>query len=204
MWPPHVATHENNNWSGTRTAPNADGSDGPFATLFRARDEARKRIAGGLEGGLTIRIHGGVYRLWKSLVLDPRDGGSEAHEVAWIAAPGEKPVISGGRRLNGWKKAQGELWTVDLPEVRAGRWTFRNLYVGGQRRSRARAPNEGFYRIVEAGPDGRTIFTFKAQELKSFSRLENVELSSFTTGPYPESLLPPWMGNRTRLCCDMV
>ena len=80
MWPPHVATHENNNWSGTRTAPNADGSDGPFATLFRARDEARKRIAGGLEGGLTIRIHGGVYRLWKSLVLDPRDGGSEAHE----------------------------------------------------------------------------------------------------------------------------
>ena len=175
----HVATDGNDAWSGTRAEPDADGSDGPFATLFRARDEARKRIGEGLQGPLSIQIHDGVYRLWKPLILDGRDGGTEEHEVTWMAAPGARPVISGGRRLRGWEKAEGELWAVELPEVSAGRWSFRNLYVAGRRRSRARAPKEGFYRIVEAGPDGRTSFTFAPQELQSFSRLEDVELVFF-------------------------
>ena len=46
----HVAANGNDSWSGTRAEPDADDSDGPFATLFRARDEARKRIGEGLQG----------------------------------------------------------------------------------------------------------------------------------------------------------
>ncbi|HQO34846.1 MAG TPA: hypothetical protein PLG59_09305, partial [bacterium] len=36
-----VSGQGNDAWSGCLAAPNADSSDGPFATLHRARDEIR-------------------------------------------------------------------------------------------------------------------------------------------------------------------
>ena len=38
----HVATSGNDAWSGSLSEPNAAGTDGPFATLERARDAAQK------------------------------------------------------------------------------------------------------------------------------------------------------------------
>ena len=37
----YVATDGNDDWSGTLPAPNEAGTDGPFATLARARDAIR-------------------------------------------------------------------------------------------------------------------------------------------------------------------
>ena len=34
---------------------------------------------------------------------------------------------------------------TDLPDVAAGKWFFRSLFVNGQRRQRARLPKQGFY-----------------------------------------------------------
>ena len=34
----YVATDGNDGWTGTLESPNADATDGPFATLARARD----------------------------------------------------------------------------------------------------------------------------------------------------------------------
>ena len=39
--PFYVATNGNDAWSGKLAAPNAESSDGPFATLQRARDAIR-------------------------------------------------------------------------------------------------------------------------------------------------------------------
>ena len=48
----YVASEGNDAWSGTLRAPNARGTDGPFRSLERARDEIRKRkAAGGLPAG---------------------------------------------------------------------------------------------------------------------------------------------------------
>ncbi len=143
-----------------------DGSAGrPFATLARARDAARTAAR-----PVTVRLRGGVHPLKETLVLGPADS-----DATWAAAPGESPVVSGGRMLSGWKQA-GELWTLDLPEVKAGRWTFRQLFVDGWRRPRARTPDEGYFRIVKAGPDDRTSFSFKPGDLKAWSRLSDVEI----------------------------
>ena len=38
----HVAPNGRDNWSGTLAAPNAAGTDGPFATIARARDAVRR------------------------------------------------------------------------------------------------------------------------------------------------------------------
>ena len=38
----YIATNGNDTWSGKLTEPNAAGTDGPFATLRRAREAVRR------------------------------------------------------------------------------------------------------------------------------------------------------------------
>jgi len=113
----------------------------PFATLARARDEVRVKIAAGLKAPVTVLIRGGTYEQGRTLAFGPIDSGTEACPVTYAAYPGEQVVLSGGRKISGWKKGAGEVWTVELPEVKAGRWYFRQLFINGRRATRARTPN---------------------------------------------------------------
>ena len=70
--------------------------------------------------------------------------------MVYAAAAGERVTLSGGRRLEGgrWGEVNGrKAWVVDIPEVKAGTWRFRQLFVDGGRRPRTRLPKEGEYRI---------------------------------------------------------
>jgi parallel beta-helix repeat protein len=128
-----VATNGNDAWSGTLAAPNAEGTDGPLATLHRARDAARA-----LEGTIRILVRGGTYYLAQPLVLGPDDSGSAEHPVIYAAYPNEQVVLSGGQPVTGWKQGKGGLWVADMPDKG---WSFRQLFVGGERQTRARTPN---------------------------------------------------------------
>jgi hypothetical protein len=96
-------------------------------------------------------------------------------------------VFSGGRRLVGWTEATvagKKLWTVDIPEVKAGKWYFHQLWVNNQRRPRARHPNEGFINIAgvpdsKAGDNlfqGYARFRFAPGDLKNFDNLKDVDV----------------------------
>jgi parallel beta-helix repeat protein len=111
--------------------------DGPIHTLAAARDRAREVRAAGATGPITVKLHGGAYFLSETLVLGPEDS-----DTIWEAWPGERPVISGGRVIAGWKKGKGALWVADA----TGPY-FRQLFIGGRRAQRARTPNYGYYRI---------------------------------------------------------
>ena len=73
--------------------------------------------------------------------------------------PGETPILSGGRRITGWKKVEGKpgLWQAEVPAVREGKWHFRQLFINGQRKQRARTPNEGFLRIQGESPQDKPV-----------------------------------------------
>src|SRR5258708_24527368 len=85
---------------------NAGTKDAPFATLTKAR-EAVRPLAG--TKPVTVVLHGGTYLLSETLVFKPEDSG-----VTWTAAPGEKVVVSAGRAVTAWKKAEGGLWTAQV------------------------------------------------------------------------------------------
>ena len=177
----YVAPNGNDSWSGKLAGPNAAASDGPFATLARARNavgEMKKR-EGGLKRDVTVLVRGGLYRLAEPVVFDPDDSGTDQHSITYAAYPGEKPIVSGGRVIGGWKRADGEKWTADLPDVRAGKWMFRELFVGDQRRVRARSPQEGFFRIVRHQKGNRMQFTFRAGDFKNWKNLTGVEMVLF-------------------------
>jgi hypothetical protein len=148
----------------------------PFATLARARDAVRVLKKHGLQKDITVLVRGGTYWLPEPLAFGPEDSGAEACSVTYAAAPGEGPVLSGGRPITGWKKGAGSFWTAEIPEVKAGRWRFRELFVNGRRAVRARAPNDGFFRVVAAGPDNRTSFTFNPGEVRAFANTADAEI----------------------------
>ncbi len=131
--------------------------DDPFQTLEQARDAVRMKIASGLRADVVVLLREGVYRLDETLTFGPDDGGTAKHKVIYQAYPGEKVVISGGRPLAGWKSAGDGMWTLDLPEVRDGRWWFRQLFADGRRMPRGRWPATGFLKIKSCSPNGKAL-----------------------------------------------
>lgn len=139
----YVSTAGNDQWSGTLADPKGDRSDGPFATLTRARDAIRqlKTRPGGLTEPVRVQLRGGAYYLAEPFTLRPEDSGTGDCPISYEAFPGEKPVLCGGRKINGWQVYRGGIYVVELPEVKAGKWFFRSLFADGRRQIRARAPN---------------------------------------------------------------
>ncbi len=113
----------------------------PFATLARARDEVRKKVAAGLTNPVVVLIRGGTYPQTGTLAFGPDDSGTEKNSITYVSYPGERVVLSGGRKIAGWKKGEGDIFRAELPEVKNGKWQFRQLFVNGQRALRARTPN---------------------------------------------------------------
>ncbi len=145
------------------TSPNGDDSSPgtksrPFATIGRAQKAVRTlKSAGTLTEPVTVHLLDGVYEMQNPLVLTAADSGTADFPVIYKAAPGAKPLLSGGRRITGFRKGPDGTWVVELPEVKSGQWYFRQLYVNGKQRRRARIPNEGFHRVAGFPDGGREV-----------------------------------------------
>lgn len=157
---------------------NAGTTDRPFATLLRARDAVREANKAARQT-TNVLLRGGMYSLKEPLVLQPEDSGTAECPVVYAAYPGEKAVISGGKTITGWKKTgPGELWTVEIPEVKQGKWYFRQLHVNGQRRQRARLPaGGGLYTVAGAAEPAKRAFKFNPGEIDpKWRNLNDVEI----------------------------
>ncbi|HEX2971581.1 MAG TPA: right-handed parallel beta-helix repeat-containing protein [Tepidisphaeraceae bacterium] len=141
----YVAPNGNDQWSGKHAAPTADKSDGPFATIQQAQKAARNLWAQHPESSrpVTVLVRGGTYSIREPLVFNQADC-----NTTYAAYGQEKPLITGGVVLSGFKSENGR-WTLHLPEVQQGRWNFTQLWVNGQRRYRPRLPKNGYYTIAD-------------------------------------------------------
>lgn len=113
-------------------------------SLEQARDDARRA---GPEARREIQLRGGTYFLPRTFALGPEDS-----NLVFTAAPGERPVLSGGFRVTGWTAGTRDgktCWTATVP---AGS-DFKQLFVNGQRRLRPRFPKRGYHRFASI-PEG--------------------------------------------------
>jgi len=185
----YVSTDGNDAWSGRPAERNAAGDDGPFATLERARRAVSelRRTQPELDRPVTVAVRGGFYSLDAPFTLTPDDSGTAESPTVFAAYGDERPVISGGTVISGWKVADNGWWQVELPEVRAGKWNFSQLFVDGRRRFRPRLPRDGYFRIersVPASPKaegkGFDRFGFKPGDLsRGWHNLGGVEVMVF-------------------------
>lgn len=163
-----------------------DGATGtvhrPFATLARARDEARKRNA---KGPVTVHVRAGVYELPETLKLDARDS-----RVTWRPYRNERVTLTAARAVSGFAP-----WKGAILQAKASGLTTRQLFYRGARQHLARYPNydpQNPYAGGWAYADGKFIpmyqdvpgetrnsFTYKPEDARQWSSPQDGEVFVF-------------------------
>ncbi len=177
----YVSLRGNDAWSGRLPEPNRSGSDGPFATLERARAAVRALKTGEArpKGGATVFIRGGAYPLSATFTLTAEDSGTKSAPVVWRAFNGEKVQLAGGKEITGFSpvtepsavkrldpSAKDHVLRADLRAqgmTDYGRITRRGgpgmeLFFQDRRMTLARWPNEGWAVIADVPQTGELVY----------------------------------------------
>ncbi len=121
----YVSKDGKDRWKGT--------SKKPFATIARAQEEVRE-ISEGMTGDIIVQIGPGVYQQTETLMFDERDSGKNGYKVIYRGDKEDFPVISGGKKVTGWKPYENGIWRAKA----AGVEMIRELYVNGEKQLLAR------------------------------------------------------------------
>jgi hypothetical protein len=174
-------------WSGTLSEPDAQGTDGPFATLERARDAVRD-LKKEKSTDIVVLVREGTYQLEETVVFGLKDSGEGDSTITYTAYPGETPVFSSGREIKGWERVSGEL--PGLPEEAQGNvWAadvsgrFLTLYDDEGMLPRARSE-----RFVPRGD--ATELQFPEGLLKNWPNVTDVEIVVRPTRLWTMNVLP--------------
>ncbi|MGJ8592756.1 MAG: right-handed parallel beta-helix repeat-containing protein [Aquaticitalea sp.] len=185
----YVSTQGSDDWSGTLENPNSEGTDGPFATLARARDAVRTLKKTKSEN-IVVQIRGGVYQLKETVVFGLEDSGEGTATISYEAYPGETPIFSSGQEIMGWQKvtepipglpkeAVGHIWMANISNK------FLTLY--DDEGMLPRAQSERFMPLE--GSNKKKLY-FPKGKLKNWSNIEDVEILVRPTREWIVNMLP--------------
>ena len=100
---------------------------------------------------VTVKLMDKEYDLSRPITIRPSGKGyhdpATVKDITFESFGEEKVLISGGRRLEGFHEDTFNgvsCWSVELPEVKEGKWAFTDLYVNGEPAARTRYPAEGY------------------------------------------------------------
>lgn len=173
----YVAPTGDDSWSGSMASANRNLTDGPFASLERARSAVRDlRNAGRIPtGGITVAVRAGTYHFSKTFRFGPEDSGTERQPVHWKAHENEKVILSGSVAVKGFDRVADKTVIARLSplvrdkivvvDLRAqgiadyGEITQRGspgmeLFYNGKRMTVARWPNSGWLHIADVPQTG--------------------------------------------------
>ncbi len=193
----HVAPQGNDDWSGKLAEPNAQHTDGPFATPNGAR-RAIRHLPRPLAEPVQVTIAAGTYRLKEAILFTGEDSGEANAVITYRAAPGAEVVLDGGLPLPAFTPSTEGRWTTTAP-VKDGR--AQQLWVGGRRASRAKSFNEGYHfvrQLEDETPVGPGLFRQKvrlaAGDLELFRKASPTEVSDAVVNFYHK-----WDNTRRRI-----
>ncbi len=176
----YVSPEGSDLFTGTLARNTARHNDGPFATIQHARDIVRAILAtsGSNHPPINIVLRGGTYWLVDPLIFTPADSGTAQAPITYQAYANEKPIVSAGKPVRRWEKANfngHDVWEAKVPQFAGPQTLFGEMWVGGHRRIMARSPNHGYFK-AGAVPDltkdtpqqnGQTRFKFRNDDLKA-------------------------------------
>jgi len=121
----HVAIHGDDSNEGT--------PDRPLRSISKAAELAQP--------GDVVIVHEGIYR---EEINPPRGGLSEEKRITYQAAPGERVEIRGSEVIKGWKRTQGDVWEVTLPNSFFGSFNpYKDIIKGDWFHPRGRVHHTG-------------------------------------------------------------
>ncbi|QDT08270.1 right-handed parallel beta-helix repeat-containing protein [Planctomycetes bacterium K23_9] len=183
----YVSPKGSDEWSGTVAEPDDRRADGPFASLSRARDAVRE-LKKQKTTDIVVLVRAGTYQLSNTVVFGLGDSGVGESTITYAAYPGETPVFSSGREIQGWEKVTSEL--PGLPESAKGKLLvaktadrFLTLYDNDGMLPRARSE-----RFVPKG--SATELRFPEGRLKNWPNVKDVEILVRPTRLWTMNVLP--------------
>jgi hypothetical protein len=153
----------------------------PLRTVGKARDMVRS-LNSAMTGDVNVILRGGTYPQASTLGFTSADSGNNGYYVKYTAYPGERPLLTGGQPIKGWKLFDS---ASNIYSANAGSTPFRQLYVNGNKAVRARSPNLGaggaanFFRLTGFDSTAHNVQVSSSQ-VPSFSNLTKVEMHLMT------------------------
>lgn len=152
----YVSPSGNDAWTGSLSAPNATGTDGPVRTLQVAQSRARTKLAamtiGAPRNKVRVSIGAGTYYLSSTWTFTPADSGVPGYPVVYEATTPGTVTISGGVQLS-TVTASSATAPVKFTEPFALTTAYTNsggqLFVNGRRATLARHPDAGKHWFVQ-------------------------------------------------------
>jgi parallel beta-helix repeat protein len=178
----YIAKNGNDKWSGKLANPNSRKTDGPFATLERARSVIRtlkqqQRIA-----SVVVLLRQGTYYLTETFTLNSQDSGLDRFPITYQAYPNERPIISGGKLISRWRTAninERQVWVADIPEAKSRGWEFRQLWSPKKRLIRTRHPSQGYFKLadsIDSIQPKSTHLKYEQGNLKNWKHIDRAEV----------------------------
>ncbi|HEY1174385.1 MAG TPA: right-handed parallel beta-helix repeat-containing protein [Verrucomicrobiae bacterium] len=192
----YVSPQGNDAWTGKLPAPNATKTDGPLATLVKARDVVRAELKGGGAGqAQTVHVRGGLYEFKDTLKLSKEDFGTTNAPVIYRAYQQEQPIFVGGSAITNFTVHKGAILKADVGAQGFKNVYFRQLIFDGKRQHLARYPNYDASNPYGGGwayADGKYIpmyqdvpneskrtFQFKTTDARTWAKPEEGEVFVF-------------------------
>ncbi len=212
-----VSPKGNDAWSGLKAEPNGQNTDGPFATLEKARDVARaaRRGTAPPKDGVTIYLRGGKYFRETSFTLTAADSGSASSPTVFRPYKDETVDIIGGKELTGFTPvsdpairerldpaARDAVRQIDLKTIgitdygrmnnggqgRPDNPEMPELFVGTERMALARWPNGDQWATVKSVPDKSAgKFAYDGDRPSRWKNAEDAYLYGYWTFDWADS-----------------
>ena len=166
----HVAKNGNDSWSGILANPNQDNTNGPFATLERARQFIREHKKKNKGFDYIIYVHGGLYRIKRTFVLNILDSKS-----TYKPYKNEHVVFSGDVVIKNFEVFKDKILKANLKNIKCSNVT--QFFINDKRQILARFPNLDIRRPISSGflyvkdsVDGgsRTKFKYSKDSVKEY------------------------------------
>jgi hypothetical protein len=192
----YVSTVGNDQWSGKLSEPNEARTDGPFATVNRAK-KAVRLIKKDLYRNIFVLIRGGEYQLSSTEVFTTLDSHYDSFQIVYKAYPTENPIFSSDQKITGWQlaksvtnlpaKAKGKVFVAKMPEMPLGKERFYTLFDNGKLLTRARSNGFEPTKVMTGGDGGgvdwkgmvnsdRNSLWFPAGMIKNWTNLSDIEI----------------------------
>lgn len=109
-----------------------------------------------IAGGINIRICSGTYNLTKPLFIRPEDAGTETSPTRIIGE--NNTIISGGVKVEGWKKENGNIYVASTPLHNGRLVETRQLWANGKKATLAQSdPIGSLSRIIDFDKENKRI-----------------------------------------------
>ncbi|MEI7422215.1 MAG: right-handed parallel beta-helix repeat-containing protein [Prolixibacteraceae bacterium] len=165
--------------------------DAPLKTITKAQEKVRSANTT-MNSDIYVYLRGGDYNLTSTLTFTGQDGGKNGFKVIYKAYNAEKPIITGGKQINGWTQVAGKNYFVaNVPTAAGFAGYFRNLWVDGKRAIQAKSGWITTHAMTYNDPNTtqeRDGYIVKSSDLKDYTNLSDMRI--FQCGVFKHVEIP--------------